>query len=151
MTLMRTATPSKSNNGAVKTNLIVALLVLASTARAEPVKKPSWQHAPGAIAGRWKATCPGADGLIVAFTVTDRAATGRIDQLGAAGQYGYTQGEEILRLTADDYGDWVGQLQWRSVAGVVRWDPIRLVATPVELEATMTTSECFRKLPRVAP
>jgi hypothetical protein len=54
-----------------------------------------------------------------------------------------------LRLAADDYGDWVGTLRWRSVSGVDRWDPIRLVATDEQLDATITTDECYKKMQRV--
>jgi hypothetical protein len=129
--------------------MMMMVLATAAVARAEP-KKPLWPRPAGPIAGKWKATCPGADGMVVEIALNgERGATGHIAELGAASKYGYAAGEEILRLSADDYGDWVGQLEWRSVAGVVRWDAIRFVATPEQLDATMTTSECYRRMPRV--
>jgi hypothetical protein len=128
--------------------LALGLVAAVTLAHAEP-SKTKWKKPPGPIEGRWKATCPGADGMIIAVTVTGTKAEGRVDDPGKAAQYGYTKGEEILRLDADDYGDWVGQLEWRSVAGTTRWDPIRFVATPELLDATMTTSECYRRMPRV--
>jgi len=36
---------------------------------------------------------------------------------------GYSFGEEIFRLEADDFGDWVGQLLWKGADGRKRWDP----------------------------
>src|SRR5205823_11830266 len=109
-----------------------------------------WQKDPGPIAGRWKATCENSAGMIVEFTLkSQKAASGRIAVLGAAGKYGYSAGEEILLVEADDFGDWVGKLKWRSVAGEQRWDPIRLVATAEKLNATMTTEPCYRDMSRV--
>jgi hypothetical protein len=131
----------------VKLTLTLVMLVAATLAQAAPNKTP-WKKPAGPIEGRWKVTCPGAEGMIVAVTVVEKKATGRVEDPGAGTKYGYAKGEEILRLEADDFGDWVGQLEWRSVAGVTRWDPIRLVATPDMLDATMTTSECYRHMPR---
>jgi hypothetical protein len=139
-------------DGGVKNKLTLALGLLVATAvQAAPTtpKKLPWMKPPGPIEGRWKVTCPGADGMIVAFSVVDKKATGRVEDPGAGTKYGYAKGEEILRLEADDFGDWVGQLEWRSVAGVTRWDPIRFVASADVLDATMTTSECYRHMPRV--
>jgi hypothetical protein len=130
----------------------VQLLVIAGAVtapargNAKPAKLP-WMKAPGPIAGTWKASCPASEGLQIQFTLEDDTkAVGRIVELGAASKYGYKQGEEIFRLTADDYGDWVGQLKWRSVAGAERWEPIRLVATPERLDATMTIDDCYRNM-----
>jgi hypothetical protein len=129
--------------------LALAILAVATVAVAAPSKKTPWKNAPGPIQGRRKATSPGADGMIVAFTVDGTKAVGHVDEPGAASAYGYKKGEEILRLEADDYGDWVGQLEWRSVGGTTRWDPIRFRASDDLLDATMTTSECYRHMPRV--
>ncbi len=129
---------------------LVALgsLVLATPASAQ--KHYSWEKAPGPIAGEWKATCPASGNLIIEFRLSgDKQASGYVAELGNAGKYGYTQGEEIFRLTADDFGDWVGQLKWRSVSGAERWEPIRLVATQDELNATMTSDNCYKNMPRV--
>jgi hypothetical protein len=137
-------------DGGVKTKLtLLGLLVATAMAQAAPPKKLPWMKAPGPIEGRWKVTCPGADGMIVAITVEEKKAVGRVEDPGAGTKYGYTKGEEILRLGADDFGDWVGQLEWRGISNVARWDPIRFTATPDVLDATMTTSECFRHMPRV--
>ena len=87
--------------------------------------------------------------IIEVVLKSDKTSSGRISELGAAGKYGYSEGEEILRLEADDFGKWVGQLKWRSVAGVQRWDPITFVATAEKLNATMTTDACYKDMPRV--
>jgi hypothetical protein len=132
----------------VKTWAVAFVMVVAATVEAAPKKLP-WMKPPGPIEGRWRATCAGADGMIIAVTVDGKKASGKVEDPGAGAKYGYAKGEEILRLEADDYGDWVGQLEWRSVAGVTRWDPIRFSAVADVLDATMATSECYRKMPRV--
>ncbi|MGD0837838.1 MAG: hypothetical protein ABSB49_14440 [Polyangia bacterium] len=130
---------------------LVALpvLVLGMTAPAQG-KKYAWEKDPGPISGKWKATCPYLGNFVVEFKLTgDKKASGYIDEIGDGGKFGYAPGDEIFRLAADDYGDWVGKLRWRSLYGGDRWDPIRLVATPDNLNATMTTSECYKNMPRV--
>jgi hypothetical protein len=142
----------KRYDGRVKIKLTlalgVALAVFATLAQAAPKKLP-WMKRPGPIEGRWKVSCPGADGMIVAVTVEDKKATGRVEDPGAGTKYGYAKGQEVLRLEADEFGDWVGQLEWRGISGMTRWDPIRFVATAETLDATMTTSECYRHMSRV--
>ncbi len=129
---------------------LVALGLVTYGGSASAQKHYSWEKAPGPIAGRWKATCPASGNFVIEFRLNGaKQATGYVAELGAAGKYGYTVGEEIFRLTADDFGDWVGQLKWRSVYGADRWDPIRLVATQDELNATMTTDDCYKNMPRV--
>lgn len=113
-------------------------------------KKLAWEKAPGPIAGRWRASCPDSKNMVIEVELQgEKKAAGHIVELGAAGKYGYTQGEEIFRLSADDYGDWVGQLHWRSVSGAERWEPIRLVAAADLLDATITTDDCYKKMQRV--
>jgi hypothetical protein len=131
--------------------LVVALAAVAFVASATAQKKKyPWEKEPGPIAGRWKATCPASGNFQIDFRlVGDKKASGTVAELGAAGKYGYKQGEEIFRVAADDFGEWVGQLKWRSVAGAERWDPIRLVATQDKLNATMTTDDCYKNMPRV--
>lgn len=135
-----------------KLSLALGLVAVTTLAQAAaPPKAPPktpWKKPAGPIEGRWKVTCAGADGMIIAVTVVEKKATGRVEDPGAGSKYGYAKGEEILRLEADDFGDWVGQLEWRGISGVTRWDPIRFVATPELLDATMTTSECYRHMPR---
>jgi hypothetical protein len=87
--------------------------------------------------------------MVVEFAVDGNKASGKIAVLGRGGFRTYKAGEEILRLEADDYGDWVGQLHWRGPARADHWDSIRFVATPDVLDATMTTDLCYRKMPRV--
>jgi hypothetical protein len=130
------------------------------SARSRSIRSPSaqgssprrypWQKDPGPIAGRWGVSCPGSAGMILEVTVRGKTeASGRVAALGRAGRYGYAEGEEILRLQADDFGDWVGELKWRNVRGVIRWDPIRMVASAERLKATMTTDPCYKDMPRV--
>jgi hypothetical protein len=129
--------------------LVLALMTLlgAATANADnPPKKFPWQKDPGPIAGRWAISCDAQKGLTIEVEAAGNKATGKIHEVGAASKYGYKKGEEILRLTADDYGDWVGTVLWRSVAGVERWDPIRFVATPDELKGTIVIEPCWRVL-----
>jgi hypothetical protein len=135
--------------------IVAALLsgaIAAADEKAPPQKKKlAWEKPPGPIAGRWRASCPDSKNMVIEIELQgEKKATGHIVELGAAGKYGYTQNEEIFRLSADDYGDWVGQLHWRGVSGTERWDPIRLVATPELLDATITTDECYRKMQHVA-
>jgi hypothetical protein len=103
---------------------------------------------PGPIAGRWVTTCPYTADMVVEIKVDGNAAVGRIAVLGQGVKRGYTQGDEILHLRADDFGQWVGQLHWRSVAGMDRQDPIRFVATANKLDAVMSTDECYKGMSR---
>jgi len=129
--------------------LLMTAALMVAPASAQKKRYP-WAKEPGPIAGKWKVTCAASSGMVVEFRlVGDNRASGTIAELGAAGKYGYRQGEEIFRLSADDFGEWVGQLKWRSVAGAERWDPVRFVATPDRLNATMTTDDCYRNMPRV--
>src|SRR5438876_2870800 len=94
--------------------LLVGLfaMLLSTPVVAETPKYP-WAKPPGPIAGRFKLSCENSQGMIVEFTVQgEKRAIGRVAALGAGAKYGYKEGEEILKLDADDYGDWVGQLKW---------------------------------------
>ena len=132
---------------------------LAQVPRAAPVtaaaqKKPpspsDWRKKSAPIAGKWKATCAASGNLIIEFDFTGlKKSVGWIAELGAAGKYGYKQGEEIFRLEQNNYGDSIGKLKWRSVAGAERWESIRMVATDDKLNATMTTDDCYKNMPRV--
>ena len=128
-------------------SLILLGTTLATAARAEE-KHGAWQRDPGPISGRWSATCDDLAGMVVNFSVDGKKATGRVSSLGKAGVFGYSVGEEILQLEADDYGDWVGKLQRRGLGSKPRWDSIRFVATSTQLNATMTTDDCYKKMPR---
>ena len=134
-----------------KRTLGVSLLLfgtaLATATMAEGKRLP-WQKDPGPIAGRWSVTCAERAGMVVEFSVNGRRATGRVSQLDIAGAFGYSVGEEILRLEANDFGDWAGQLHWRAVHSNDRWDPIRFVATSTQLDATITTDNCYKNMPR---
>jgi hypothetical protein len=103
---------------------------------------------PGPIAGRWTTTCAYMPDTIVDISVDGKNAVGRITVLGQGAKRGYKDGDELLHLTVDDFGQWVGKLHWRSVAGMDRQDPIRFVATDTKLDAIMTTDECFKDMPR---
>ncbi len=107
-----------------------------------------WQKDPGPIAGRWFAMCEEKAGMAIEFSVDGKRATGQVSSLGTAGIFGYSIGEQVFRLEAADNGDWVGQLHWRGVGNRERWDPIRFVATYWQLDATMTTDNCYKKMPR---
>ncbi len=129
----------------------VSLLLLgtavATAAMAEGRHYP-WQKAPGPISGSWSVTCEEMAGMVVEFSVDGNKATGRISNLGKAGVFGYSVGEEIIRLEVTDFGEWVGQLHWRAVRSKDRWDSIRFVATSTQLNATMTTDNCYKNMPR---
>ena len=133
--------------------VMMSLVVLGSLAYAGPAsarKHYAWEKDPGPTAGQWKVTCPVRGDFVVELKLDGKKqASGYVAELGTLGKYGYKPGEKVFRLTADDYGDWVGQLKWRSVYGADRWDPIRLVATQHELNATMTTDDCYKNVPRV--
>jgi hypothetical protein len=87
--------------------------------------------------------------MIIEITTTGSKATGRIAVLGDGGRRHWSVGEEILNLEVNDYGHWVGQLHWKSLAGGDRKEYIRFVATPDELDAIMTTDASFKHMPRV--
>jgi hypothetical protein len=129
----------------------VSLLLLATVLSVEAMaadERFPWQKDPGPIAGRWSVTCEEMAGMVVEFHVDGKKATGRVSHLGKAGVFGYSVGEEILRLEPDDHGDWVGQLHWRGLGSKDRWEPIRLVATSTQLDAIMTTDSCYKQMPR---
>ena len=110
-----------------KRTLGVSLLFLGTvlaTASLAGEKRFPWQKNPGPIAGRWSVTCKERAGMVVEITVDGKSATGQVFRLDKAGVYGYSVGEEILRLEANDYGDWVGQLHWRAQYSKDRWDPV---------------------------
>jgi hypothetical protein len=112
-------------------------------------KKYPWQKPPGPIAGKWKVSCKDMAGLIVEFSVHDNKASGKINTLGAGGARNYKDGEEILTLTADDLGEWSGKLVWRAVTGAHHVDAIRFRATDQQLDAYMTTDDCYKNMARV--
>jgi hypothetical protein len=127
--------------------VVLGLLVASSATRADDAKKP-WMKPPGPIAGKWSATCDGKKGMVVEVSLQgDKAASGHIANVGEAKKYGYTQGEEILKLEVVDSGAWVGTLRWRNVKGDERWDPIHFVASADLLNADMTTDPCYRNMP----
>src|SRR5215475_2561240 len=72
---------------------------------------------PSPIAGTWRVTCTENDGELIEFTVDGNKAVGRVVEPGAAKRYGFQKGEDVFRLTVDSYGDWVGEVRFRSVAG----------------------------------
>jgi hypothetical protein len=125
--------------------LFISGLLFAGVAYA----KYPWAKQAGPINGQWKTTCKESAGMVVEFSVHGGKATGSIAKLGGAGKYGYSQGQEIMRLTATDLGKWAGQLRWRSVSGMERWDPITFVVKGNELDAVQTTDQCYRNMPRV--
>jgi hypothetical protein len=110
-------------------------------------KKP-WMQPPGPIAGKWKTTAQPPD-MVIEITTNGSKAVGRIVTLGDGGKRHYSVGEEILNLEVNDYGHWVGQLHWKSLAGGDRKEYIRFVATPDELDAIMTTDAAFKHMPKV--
>jgi hypothetical protein len=136
---------SKRTVGAV----VISLGTILATAALAGEPHSSWQKAPGPIAGRWAVSCKEMSGMVVQFAVDGKKATGRISTLGGGSSRNYSNGEEIIKLEADDYGDWVGQLRWRGQGASEHWDPIRFVATSQQLDATMTTDHCYKNMPRI--
>jgi len=110
--------------------------------------QPFVDRPPSPIAGTWRVTCSENDGELVEFTVDGSKASGKVVEPGAAKRYGFQKGEEIFRLTADSYGDWVGETRFRSVSGAQHWDSIRMSATDAMLSATMTNEPCYRTMPK---
>jgi hypothetical protein len=108
-----------------------------------------WAKQAGPIQGQWQTTCKESGGMVVEFVMSGDKAVGRIAKLGSAGKYGYTQGEEILKVSATDLGKWVGQLHWRSISHTERWDPITFMVKGSVLDATQTTDQCYRNMPKV--
>lgn len=120
---------------------------VAAPAAAPP--QPFVDRAPGPIAGSYRVTCAENEGEIIEFTVAGQKAVGRVAEPGTAKKYGFQKGEEVFRLTPDSYGDWVGEVRFRSVTGAQHWDGVRLVATDALLSATITNEPCYRSMPRV--
>jgi hypothetical protein len=128
--------------------LLSFVVALASVARAEE-RHFSWQKDPGPIAGHWSVTCKEMSGMVVEFSVDGKRATGRISTLGNGGFRNYSNGEEIIRLEADDYGDWVGKLHVRGADASARWwDSVRFVASAQQLNGTMTMDTCYNNMSR---
>jgi len=125
----------------MRIRMAIALGLLAARALAD--------RPPGPIAGSYRVTCPENEGMVIEFTVDKGRAVGRVADPGTAKKYGYARGEEMFHATADSYGDWVGEVKFRSVAGAQHWDGIRMVATDSSLNATMTNEPCYRNMPRV--
>lgn len=119
----------------------------AATPSAGPMQ-PFVDRPPSPIAGTWRVTCAENEGELIEFTVDGNKAVGRVADPGVAKRYGFQKGEEIFRLTADAYGDWVGETHWRGVSGAQHWDSIRLSATDAVLSATMTNEPCYRNMPK---
>ena len=117
------------------------------TATAAPTQ-PFVDRPPSPIAGTWQVTCAENSGELIEFTVDGSKAVGRVVEPGAAKKYGFQKGEEVFRLTADAYGDWVGETHWRGVSGAQHWDSIRMSATDAVLSATMTNEPCYRSMPK---
>jgi hypothetical protein len=111
--------------------------------------QPFVDHGPGPIAGSYRVTCAENDGEIIELTVSGDHAVGRVVDPGAAKRFGFQKGEEVLRLTADSHGDWVGEVRFRSVVGAQHWDGIRFIATDSTLNAIMTNEPCYKSMPRV--
>jgi len=111
--------------------------------------QPFVDRPPGPIAGSYRVACPENEGEIIEFSLSKGKAVGRVVDAGTAKKYGFQNGEEVFRLTSDSYGDWVGEVHFRSVTGAQHWDGIRMVATDKGLNATMTNEPCYRNMPRV--
>jgi hypothetical protein len=110
--------------------------------------KYGFEKPPGPIAGRWVTSCPVMPNMVIDIAVDGKTAVGRIVVLGDGGRRHYSEGDEILHLTVNDFGRWVGKLHYRTLAGWDRQDPINFVATPTTLDATMTTDDCFKGMLR---
>jgi len=119
----------------------------AGTPAAVPTQ-PFVDKPPSPIAGTWQVTCNENSGELIEFTVDGNKAVGRVVDPGAAKKYGFQKGEDVFRVTADAYGDWVGEVRWRGVSGAQHWDSIRLSATDSVLSATMTNEPCYRSMPK---
>ena len=130
-------------------NAIGSPPVTGATRPGTPVAEPFADRPPGPIAGSFRVTCSANEGEIFEFTVNGNRAVGRVADPGTAEKYGFKRNEEAFKLAADSYGDWVGQVRFRSVTGAEHWDGIRLVATVASLNATMTNEPCYRSMPRV--
>lgn len=113
-----------------------------------PDKKRPWYQPPGPIAGKWKTSAFPPD-MVVEITVTGKNASGRVLSVGDGTKRHYSNGEEILTLQVDDFGQWVGQLRKKYLNGMDKKEPIRFVASESVLDAIMTTDEAFKKMTRV--
>jgi hypothetical protein len=126
---------------------LAALLLAVAAPAADATPKYAWGKDPGPIVGKWKASCAASSGLVIEIVADgDKKALGKIVTLGAAKKYGHKEGEEFFKLEADDFGDWVGRVHYRAIDGTDRWDPIRIVATPDGLNATITIDDCWKRM-----
>jgi hypothetical protein len=134
-----------------RTGPTVATVASGPTDAAQPTPTPTQafvDRPPSPIAGTWQVTCSERDGMLVEFTVVGNKAVGKVVDPGAAKLYGFVKGEDIFRLTADSYGDWLGEVRWRGVSGAQHWDSIRFSASADTLSATMTNEPCYRSMPK---
>jgi hypothetical protein len=105
---------------------------------------------PIAIAGKWSMSCESYREMVIELSLASATqASGRVVQPGAAAKYGFSAGEEILKLSAGIAGEWFGQVKWRGVSGLQHWDPIVLVGTADSLDKTLTNESCYRSMRRV--
>ena len=87
--------------------------------------------------------------MVVEVTVSGDNASGRVTFVGEGAKRHYMNGEEILFLKVDDFGQWVGQLRMKTLAGVDKKEPIRFVATETMLDGIVTTDQAFKHMSRV--
>jgi hypothetical protein len=113
-----------------------------------PDRKRPWYQPPGPIAGKWKTSAYPPD-MIVEVTVTGKNAVGRVVVAGEGAKRHYTEGEQILTLQVDDFGQWVGQLKKKYLSASEKMEPIRFVASDNVLDAIMTSDEAFKRMTRV--
>jgi hypothetical protein len=113
-----------------------------------PDRKRPWWKPPGPIAGKWKTSGNPSD-MVVEITVSGKNATGRVILPADGAKRHYAAGEEVLTLQVDDFGQWIGQLRKKTLAGVDKKEPIRFVATESVLDAIMTTDDAWKHMTRV--
>ena len=66
----------------------------------------------------------------------------------AGRQFHYKVGEEILRLTGQGGGSWIGQLLWRNTAGLSRWQAITMRMNGKKLHGISANEHCYEFMTR---
>jgi len=99
------------------------------------------------IFGSWEVSCSNSKGTVVEFTGSGDTAKGKIKELGGAGRFHYSQGEEVFRLKKSS-GKWSGKFLWRNTDGVKRWQPASFTFVKGRLHGKTQNEQCYEYMKR---
>lgn len=142
-------TPNAARLGRVGIPLLFAGLVVLLPWWSAPAMGAPLATSPQSPAGTWNANCENSRGMTILITLSSATrATATITTVGAASQFGYHTGDQIMRLEAGSGGQWTGTLYWRNTAGVKHWQPITLVRKGAKLHGVSDSENCYEEMDR---